>query len=147
MTNPPYIDPHSIESFEPIEHHLNMMIFWTCLQGKTIYHSFKYISLKSSSCGFPFQDCRVGEYGPDCKEKCMCENGGMCNIVTGRCTCSPGFLGPTCQETCPEGRYGDTCAESCPCVNGGRCDVTTGTCRCPAGFTGDRCELGINWIK
>ncbi|EPB74279.1 EGF-like domain protein [Ancylostoma ceylanicum] len=42
--------------------------------------------------------CRQGRYGENCQHKCQCYNGATCDRKTGRCSCAPGYLGPTCQH-------------------------------------------------
>ncbi|MPC23937.1 Platelet endothelial aggregation receptor 1 [Portunus trituberculatus] len=39
-----------------------------------------------------------GKYGPGCKQVCECYHGGSCHPATGHCSCTPGWLGPTCRE-------------------------------------------------
>ncbi|XP_070564232.1 tyrosine-protein kinase receptor Tie-1-like isoform X4 [Ptychodera flava] len=41
--------------------------------------------------------CDVGQYGPDCKLRCDCHNGGTCDRYRG-CVCTDGWTGPTCQS-------------------------------------------------
>ncbi|VDL80751.1 unnamed protein product [Nippostrongylus brasiliensis] len=54
-----------------------------CQQGPNIFH---------------FSMCRQGRYGENCVHKCQCYNGATCDRKTGKCTCAPGYLGPTCQH-------------------------------------------------
>lgn len=37
--------------------------------------------------------CPGGNWGPDCSEECLCENGARCEPHTGQCLCPPGFTG------------------------------------------------------
>ena len=37
--------------------------------------------------------CPTGTYHLDCRRKCDCYNGAVCDHVTGRCLCLPGFKG------------------------------------------------------
>ncbi|KAK3531482.1 hypothetical protein QTP70_023267, partial [Hemibagrus guttatus] len=87
------------------------------------------------------RESREGTYGPDCKKampdaqqaatvktalRCVCGGeGGQCHPVTGRCNCTSGRTGHSCQEVCPRGRYGAQCRGVCACVNGGVCDQLT----------------------
>ncbi|KAH1023112.1 hypothetical protein HUJ04_012383 [Dendroctonus ponderosae] len=73
-----------------------------------------------------------------------CNNGGSCQDVSGgyRCTCRPGFTGPSCE------RHLGVC-DPTPCENGGVCSEATGAphgfrCACPAGFVGDRCQVDVD---
>ena len=46
----------------------------------------------------PFlSECRKGTFGPNCEFVCDCENGAACDIRSGTCICSLGYLGPKCQ--------------------------------------------------
>ncbi|KAF7250309.1 Multiple epidermal growth factor-like domains protein 10 [Varanus komodoensis] len=84
--------------------------------------------------------CPPGKHGPQCEERCPCQNGGVCHHVTGECACPPGWMGTVCGQPCPEGRYGKNCSQECQCHNGGTCDSATGQCRCGPGYTGERCQ-------
>lgn len=46
-------------------------------------------------CGFS-PGCRAGTFGPHCKSRCSCINGGRCDFRTGTCHCPPGFIGANC---------------------------------------------------
>lgn len=37
--------------------------------------------------------CAQGFHGPNCSQECLCHNGGLCNPLTGQCTCAPGYTG------------------------------------------------------
>ena len=37
--------------------------------------------------------CPPGSYGLECKERCDCYNGALCDHVNGQCHCLPGFQG------------------------------------------------------
>lgn len=37
--------------------------------------------------------CQNGKYGLQCKENCECYNGALCDHITGKCTCTPGYQG------------------------------------------------------
>lgn len=36
--------------------------------------------------------CPPGKHGPQCEQRCPCQNGGVCHHVTGECSCPPGWL-------------------------------------------------------
>jgi hypothetical protein len=60
-----------------------------------------------------------------------CSNNGVCNRLTGVCTCNEGF-------------YGDDCSLQylvCPlnCSNNGICNRLTGVCTCNPGYFGFDC--------
>ncbi|KAI1901452.1 hypothetical protein AGOR_G00034580 [Albula goreensis] len=38
------------------------------------------------------ETCPQGFYGHGCQETCLCLNGGVCNSVSGRCQCAPGYM-------------------------------------------------------
>lgn len=40
--------------------------------------------------------CRAGTFGPNCRSRCSCLNGGRCDFRTGTCHCPPGFIGADC---------------------------------------------------
>lgn len=40
--------------------------------------------------------CRAGSFGPNCRSRCSCLNGGRCDFRTGTCYCPPGFIGADC---------------------------------------------------
>ena len=37
--------------------------------------------------------CPAGTFGIDCKDRCDCYNGALCDHVSGQCKCLPGFQG------------------------------------------------------
>ena len=41
-------------------------------------------------------ECPSGSFGQNCERDCLCQNGGVCDHVTGSCSCKPGFYGDTC---------------------------------------------------
>ena len=46
--------------------------------------------------------CPTGTYHVDCKRRCDCYNGAVCDHVTGKCHCLPGFKGAKVRsEGCP----------------------------------------------
>lgn len=36
--------------------------------------------------------CPPGKHGPQCEERCPCQNGGVCHHVTGECSCPAGWM-------------------------------------------------------
>jgi len=42
--------------------------------------------------------CPDGRYGAQCLRFCECENGGACDPVDGRCSCTPGWTGRLCEQ-------------------------------------------------
>ena len=46
------------------------------------------------------EGCPAGYYGEDCKEKCKCEEGVLCDQVTGECihNCPAGYMGRKCNQ-------------------------------------------------
>ncbi|XP_048576830.1 N-acetylglucosamine-1-phosphodiester alpha-N-acetylglucosaminidase [Nematostella vectensis] len=74
------------------------------------------------------QACPSGTFGVNCAQKCLCYNGGSCDVVSGTCTCRPGWMGRLCQLSCPPGRYGALCAKSCNCRDTCYCDSVSGLC-------------------
>lgn len=57
-----------------------------------------------------------------------------CHPLSGECSCSAGWTGLYCNETCPPGYYGDGCILPCSCTNGADCHPVTGACICAPGF-------------
>lgn len=57
-----------------------------------------------------------------------------CHPLSGECTCSAGWTGLYCNETCPPGYYGEGCMLLCSCTNGADCHPVTGACICAPGF-------------
>lgn len=45
-----------------------------------------------------YTECAVGRFGADCQQQCECENGGQCDRLTGRCSCSDGWIGDRCEK-------------------------------------------------
>ncbi|XP_065177056.1 uncharacterized protein LOC135806760, partial [Sycon ciliatum] len=98
-----------------------------------------------------------------------CSNGGTC-LANNRCSCRPGFTGPTCNDpvtptcsprcrnggtciannrcSCRSGFTGNRCQNTVPptcnpqCENGGTC-ITNNRCSCPSGFTGSQCQNAV----
>ena len=56
---------------------------------------FFFILVSCLRCGFS-PGCRAGTFGPHCKSRCSCINGGRCDFRTGTCHCPPGFIGANC---------------------------------------------------
>lgn len=52
--------------------------------------------------------CRAGTFGPNCKSRCSCLNGGRCDFRTGACYCPPGFIGADCSSS-ESGRLASVC--------------------------------------
>ena len=46
------------------------------------------------------EGCPVGFYGEDCKMKCQCDKGLLCDQVTGECihNCPAGYMGRKCNQ-------------------------------------------------
>ena len=108
--------------------------------------------------------CPPGTFHIDCKKTCDCYNSAVCDHVTGRCHCRPGFKGDKvrleggegntidlscvqCSEQCPYGRYGAGCQQVCRCENGAHCDPVDGSCRSVGGWNvpamSDVCAAGV----
>lgn len=49
-------------------------------------------------CSIP---CSSGTWGLGCNQTCLCANGAACDPIDGICTCSPGWRGEHCDESCP----------------------------------------------
>ncbi|OWK09715.1 hypothetical protein Celaphus_00006598, partial [Cervus elaphus hippelaphus] len=91
-------------------------------------------------CALP---CPSGTWGLNCNESCACANGAACSPADGSCSCTPGWLGDTCELPCPvsvgrarDGTFGLNCSERCDCSHADGCDPITGHCCCLAGWTG-----------
>ena len=50
----------------------------------------------------------------------------------GKCVCSAGYTGATCELECDADRWGKNCASLCQCGIG-KCNSVDGTCNCPPG--------------
>nr|XP_033777408.1 N-acetylglucosamine-1-phosphodiester alpha-N-acetylglucosaminidase [Geotrypetes seraphini] len=72
--------------------------------------------------------CSPGFYGDSCSRECHCENGGVCDHVSGLCTCLPGYMGKLCEQACPLGWFGLNCKHRCQCKNLCPCHQETGDC-------------------
>ncbi|ELK24844.1 Multiple epidermal growth factor-like domains protein 11, partial [Myotis davidii] len=84
--------------------------------------------------------CDSDHWGPHCSNRCQCQNGALCNPITGACVCAPGFRGWRCEELCAPGTHGKGCQLPCQCRHGASCDPRTGECLCAPGYTGVYCE-------
>lgn len=93
----------------------------------------------SGSCkpDFPsLAGCDSDHWGPHCSNRCQCQNGALCNPITGACVCAAGFRGWRCEELCAPGTHGKGCQLPCQCHHGASCDPRTGECLCAPGYTG-----------
>ncbi|XP_067162500.1 N-acetylglucosamine-1-phosphodiester alpha-N-acetylglucosaminidase [Apteryx mantelli] len=72
--------------------------------------------------------CASGFYGDACTQKCLCQNGGLCDPVHGTCSCPAGYYGTSCEQACPMGWYGPNCQKLCACEHMCPCDRETGSC-------------------
>eukprot|EP00057_Strongylocentrotus_purpuratus_P019792 XP_011674266.1 PREDICTED: tenascin-like [Strongylocentrotus purpuratus] len=95
--------------------------------------------------------CLDNLWGPVCQYTCpTCYNGGVCDDVSGRCVCPPGFSGDHCQIACEAGKFGQGCSGSCTNLESGRTDCSEAMfclpdpygCSCAAGWTGLQCDQG-----
>ena len=59
-------------------------------------------------------------------------------MLVGKCSCTAGFKGKSCEIPCERGRYGIGCAYRCKCehANSDGCDHITGKCICNSGWRG-----------
>ena len=42
--------------------------------------------------------CATGTYGAACSQVCNCQNGAACDVKTGVCTCTAGYMGTNCSQ-------------------------------------------------
>lgn len=71
---------------------------------------------------------------------------GSCHPLSGECTCSAGWTGLYCNETCPPGFYGEGCMLTCSCSNGADCHPVKGACVCAPGFTVSAPFFCFGWV-
>ena len=64
---------------------LQLFSIWVCL-------SVCLSVCSSTECPAPF-------WGYQCKQTCLCVNGGTCHHANGMCTCPPGWVGPLCNDS------------------------------------------------
>ena len=57
---------------------------------------------------------------------------GSCNYAEGKCSCEPGFVGPSCDIACP-------IHQDNVCNLHGKCSAT-GKCECEKDYRGTKCE-------
>ncbi len=57
--------------------------------------SFKRLLLWFGSCG---ERCPSGSHGPQCEQRCPCQNGGTCHHITGECSCPAGWMVRSCTQ-------------------------------------------------
>lgn len=119
---------------------------------------FSQISLLSGECicepGFMgdkcLDQCPYDRFGENCTEICSCMNGATCDKGTGRCHCSPGWIGIDCSERkCPENKYSEDCSESCECEveNTELCHPHDGKCDCKPGWSSSTCNRPCPFLK
>ncbi|XP_077549265.1 receptor-type tyrosine-protein phosphatase T-like isoform X3 [Haemaphysalis longicornis] len=95
--------------------------------------------------------CPHGIYGPSCNLKCpVCQNGGVCHDITGKCICPPGFQGETCEKPCGDDYFGRECQHRCSDTNQDKnlkscrgilmCLPDPYGCSCGTGFHGPFCN-------
>lgn len=60
------------------------------------------------------------------------------DVITGTCTCGPGFVGELCDQHCTSGFFGINCQQVCECdkYNSEGCDPVTGKCICKPNWKG-----------
>eukprot|EP00118_Oscarella_pearsei_P013888 m.115146 g.115146 ORF g.115146 m.115146 type:complete len:2509 (+) comp37534_c0_seq1:25-7551(+) len=63
-----------------------------------------------------------------------------CNRFSGKCSCTAGYIGTSCDQPCPVGKFGLGCTKSCTCTAQGACDPQSGQCHCLPGYEGANCE-------
>lgn len=113
-----------------------------CIYGYLSFSCVLYVFLHPSastswmSSSFPSSACDSNHWGPHCSSRCQCQNGALCNPITGACLCPPGYRGWRCEAPCGTGTYGDGCQQKCQCQNGAACHHVTGECTCSPGYTG-----------
>ncbi|XP_038069419.1 tenascin-like [Patiria miniata] len=93
--------------------------------------------------------CPSGRWGPDvsCTNICPpCYNGGVCDALSGRCVCAPGFKGRYCEEVLGLNFFGQDGSHYCQGSDDGNgcqgklfCLPDPYGCSCAAGFKGFDC--------
>ena len=68
-----------------------------CDQGRETYPSLT-IAMSILFILISLSECPEGYYGNGCLEECVCENGAVCDHISGDCNCSAGWKGLTCDE-------------------------------------------------
>lgn len=48
-------------------------------------------------CGVVRVECPEGRFGEQCSQTCGCQNGARCDHVSGRCSCTTGWTGVSCE--------------------------------------------------
>jgi len=100
-----------------------------CVNGKCVCDVDFGRNAWSNITGWAGEDCSTPV---TCPFACHNELGhGKCDVSTGKCVCSAGFTGVSCDVT--------TCPGNVPCNGNGVCQ-SNGTCACAAEFKGDACE-------
>eukprot|EP01137_Pigoraptor_chileana_P000869 Opistho-2@37703 len=72
-----------------------------------------------------------------------CSGNGTCDVVTGECSCLPGFQGNDCSIApfvVPTGCNVNGCGGN------GVCDPYTGKCTCKTGYKGEYCSWNAIWL-
>ncbi|XP_071810992.1 uncharacterized protein [Apostichopus japonicus] len=114
-----------------------------------VYEAYTNSSNTSGYVRLIVRGCRYNLWGfPFCQWTCpVCYNGGICDDVSGRCVCPPGFTGGQCEQACPSGYIGRRCGISCATVIGDAdcrgveiCLPHPFGCSCAPGFTGLDCK-------
>ncbi|XP_059829689.1 scavenger receptor class F member 1 [Hypanus sabinus] len=102
--------------------------------------------------------CPEQFWGTDCRELCSCHPHGVCDAVSGHCSCRPGRWGPNCSRSCrcshgvcePDsgrcrceaGWWGADCSRFCQCRReSSECDPQSGRCTCSPRWWGRRCNI------
>uniref|UniRef100_A0A8C7G450 Laminin, alpha 1 n=1 Tax=Oncorhynchus kisutch TaxID=8019 RepID=A0A8C7G450_ONCKI len=107
----------------------------------------------SHTSGDQCERCEDGYYGDAITAKncqaCGCHDkgsySGVCDLLTGQCTCKPNVVGEKCDQ-CQVGFHGllsgQGCRE-CDCIQSGSVSVACeedGRCQCIPGVAGDKCD-------